>query len=448
MKIIVSNNVLLPEIPSRLAGMIHKRLTMPNPAYAEAVKRNRWAGNIPEVLRFYQNTAEGLTIPRGFILQLLRIATQQEVSWQIIDNRRTLPWVTFSFKGEMRDYQAEAVKDVLAHEFGVLNAATGSGKTAMTLYVIAKRKQPTLVIVHTKELLQQWVDRACQFLGMVPDEIGIIGNGKKRIGEKLTVGIVNSIYPIADEIKDRFGFIVLDECHHCPSRTLTEAVSAFDARFMLGLSATPYRRDGLSKLIYWYLGDQVHAVNKARLIQKGSILKPEIVTRETGFVSKYSLTNSYSKAISELTRDEPRNSLIAEDVAVYLRGNKGPVLILSDRKPHCDTLTKMLADKEINAAILTGDLGTIKRKETVERIRAGEVQAIVATGSLVGEGFDLPSLNALFMATPSKFKGRVTQYVGRVLRPAPGKDKAVVFDYIDRDPVLRASARARQRAYG
>jgi len=448
MKIIVNDHIKLENAPARFAGVIRERLTIENPAYSEAVKRNRWTGKIPKELRFYQDTPEGLTVPRGFAVQLLRMTTKHEVSWQIEDRRRTWPAVNFAFAGKLRDYQVEACTDVLKHEFGVLHAPTGSGKTTIALAVIAKRKQPALVIVHTKELLQQWIDRASQFLNMAPDEIGIVGNGEKRIGERLTIGIVNSIYPIASEIAEHFGFLIVDECHHCPRRTFTEALSAFDCRYQLGLSATPYRRDGLSRLINYSLGEQVHAVDKNRLIENGSILKPEIVTRRTGFESSFNLTAEYSKGISELTRNPERNGMIILDVTEFLRDNSGPVLVLSDRKAHCEDLAGMLIDQGIKTEILTGELATGKRKDAVERIVSGEVQAVCATGSLVGEGFDLPALSALFMATPLKFGGRLLQYVGRILRPAPGKDRATVFDYVDsREPVLAASARARMKVY-
>jgi len=285
MKIQISKKILLTEAPPSFLRIIRECLTLPNPKFAEAARMGRWTGSIPPALHFYQDTPDGLILPRGFALQLLRLATQCEVSWQLDDRRRTLPEVEFTFTGKLRDYQQEAAQDILPHDHGVLSCATGGGKTVIDLAVIAKREQPTLIIVHTKELLQQWIDRACQFLAMQPDEIGIIGGGKKRIGERLTIGIVNSIYPIVSEIRERFGFVVVDECHHCPSRTFTEAVSAFDCRFMLGLSATPYRRDGLSKLIYWYLGDVVHTVDKSRLIQECSILQPEVLQRHTGFTT-------------------------------------------------------------------------------------------------------------------------------------------------------------------
>ena len=176
-------------------------------------------------------------------------------------------------------------------------------------------------------------------------------------------------------------------------------------------------------------------------------MKPEVVTRRTGFVSSYNLTADYSKGISELTMCGPRNRQIAADVTHYLHEADGPVLVLSDRKSHCEILQTMLADLGTPAELLTGDLSNRKRTETVERIRAGKVKAIVATGSLVGEGFDLPALSAMFLTTPIKYAGRVTQYVGRVLRPAPGKDRAFIFDYQDQSGVLQASARKRQELY-
>jgi len=217
---------------------------------------------------------------------------------------------------------------------------------------------------------------------------------------------------------------------------------------MMGLSATPWRRDGLSKLIYLYLGDKVHQVDQVRLMEQGSIMKPEIIQRPTRFISSYDLTNAYSKGISELTMSVPRNQMIVADVVDYLKFNEGPVLILSDRKSHCGALQSMLTDAGIEAELLTGDLSISKRKKVVERIRAGQVQAVCATVQIAGEGLDFPELRAMFMGTPIKFEGRLIQSIGRVLRPAPGKDRATVYDYQDiREPVLMAAARARMRVY-
>ena len=269
-----------------------------------------------------------------------------------------------------------------------------------------------------------------------------------RIGKHLTIGIVNSVYKVAKEINRSIGYLIVDECHRAPSRTFTQAVSSFDSRYMLSLSATPYRRDGLSRLIYWHLGDVVHEIKKEDLISTGDILKAEVVTRETSFNTSLNASEQYSKMLSELTMDTQRNSLIASDVVRESRNGGGVCLLLSDRKAHCETIKMLLRGHGIKAELLTGDVSVKDRELIVDRLNEGKVKVLIATGQLIGEGFDCKGLSTLFLTTPIKFNGRVIQYLGRVLRPAPGKDKARVFDYIDsRVGVLRASAKARQGVY-
>ena len=338
---------------------------------------------------------------------------------------------------------------MLSRDFGILSAPTGSGKTIMALHILAKRNQPALIVVHIKALALQWVDRVGEFLGIPVDDVGFIGGGKKSIGKKVTVALVQSLYKCAQEIAQQIGFLIVDECHRCPSRTFTEAVTCFDSQYMLGLSATPWRRDRLSKLIFWHLGDMHHEVEKSRLIKSGDILSAEVIVRETDFKPHYDPVNEYSKMLSELTADDKRNRLIASDVAHEAENNAGICLVLSDRKKHCETLQALLRYKfKISSELLTGDLADSQRENVLDRLHQGQVNVLVATGQLIGEGFDLKELSTLFLATPIRFSGRVTQYLGRVLRPAPGKKKARVYDYIDvKVDVLKAAARARQRVY-
>jgi len=330
---------------------------------------------------------------------------------------------------------------------GTLSAPTGSGKTVMALKIIAERRQPALVICHTRELLNQWVDRIETFLNIPKADIGIIGDGKKRIGDKITVGIVNSIYPIAGELKHHFGHLVVDECHRTPSRTFTEAVTAFDSKYMLGLSATPYRRDGLSKLIFWHLGDCLHRIDQVDLQEAGHIVPAEVILRPTGYVPPLDMAAEYSTGLSVLTEDGDRNRLISVDVAREAGNGGGVCLLLTDRREHCERLWILLRRQGINAELLHGRHSPRDRQEVIERLNTGEVPVLVATGQLIGEGFDCRELSTLFMATPISFSGRVIQYFGRVLRPAPGKDIARVYDYLDSNPVLMAAARKRQKIY-
>jgi superfamily II DNA or RNA helicase len=357
--------------------------------------------------------------------------------------------VNFSFNGRLKHFQKIAVDEMLAKDFGTLSSATGSGKTVMALYIIARRKQPALIIVHTKDLAAQWVERIEAFLGIEPEAVGLIGGGKKIVGDKITVALVQSLYKCAEEVAENIGFLLVDECHRCPSRTFTEAVSSFDSQFMLGLSATPYRRDKLSKLIFWHLGDKHHEVDKSQLIESGDVLPAKVVFRETNYTTRCDPVNEYSKMLAELATDTERNILIASDVAREAARNSGICLVLSDRKAHCENLQALLRYRfKLESELFTGDLDISDRQKVLERINKGQVKVIIATGQLIGEGFDCKDLTTLFLATPIKFSGRLLQYLGRVLRPAPGKKYARVYDYVDvRVETLLKAANARQRVY-
>jgi superfamily II DNA or RNA helicase len=263
------------------------------------------------------------------------------------------------------------------------------------------------------------------------------------------VALVQSLYKCAEEVSARIGFVVADECHRCPSRTFTEAVVHFDARFMLGLSATPWRRDHLSRLIFWHLGDVHHEVDKAGLVAAGEVLPAEVIVRETRFRPFHDPVNEYSKMLSELTADTERNLLIAQDIAAEVAASPGICLVLSDRRAHCENLKALLRYRfKVDCELMTGDMPIQERQEVVARLNSGAARVVIATGQLIGEGFDCRGLSTLFLATPVRFSGRVLQYLGRVLRPAPGKQKARVFDYVDGQvETLVKAARARQRVY-
>jgi len=448
MKFILTNYIEIRQAPEDLLRKIRTAFTIENPAWIDNHKMGRWQGRTDHWLTFFENHPGGLSIPRGAMGAIISLCKELNIPYQIIDKRRTLPKGDFTFAGTLKPYQDQAVKEVMSRDFNVLQSPTGSGKTVMAMASIAERRQPALVIVHSKELLTQWQQRIETFLDIPRKEIGQIGNGKKRIGEKITVGIVNSLYRIAHDIRDRFGHLVIDECHRCPSRTFTEAVTAFDCKYMLGLSATPYRRDGLTKLIGWHLGRQV-AVNPADLTENDIIQNVEVVIRETDFTTNRDASAEYTRVLSELTEDGGRNRVIVNDIIKEASNGGGTCLVLTDRKAHCDTLADILSKQGIKADVLTGEVSNGARTAIVERLNAGQVRVLVATGQLVGEGFDCKELSTMFLATPIKFSGRVLQYLGRILRPAPGKDTAKIYDYVDINvPVLAASARARQKVYG
>ena len=452
MKVRISNKLRLTQVPDEISDTLVEHLQFLNPKWVENERMGRWNRGTTKVLKFFRRLPKGgLLIPRGYMRQLLLLGKRNDEKIDIEDCRRSLDDVDFRFRGTLKPFQQRAVDVMLTKEFGTLSAPTGSGKTVMAIYMIAKRRQPALVVVHTKDLALQWVDRLATFLDIASEQIGFIGGGKKHVGQTVTVALVQSLYKCAKDVSPKIGHLIVDECHRAPSRTFTEAVTAFDGRYMLGLSATPWRRDRLSKLIFWHLGDVHHEVSKSHLVAKGDLLDIEIVVRPTEFKPYYDPVNEYSKMLSELTSDDERNRLIAADVAGEVRQypNGGICLVLSDRKRHCETLQALLRHKHhISADLLTGDLPMELRRKVIDRIEAGQVRVLVATGQLIGEGFDCPAMSTLFLTTPIRFSGRVVQYLGRVLRPVKGVDRARVFDYVDIHVApLQAAAQARQRIY-
>lgn len=442
----IKNRAFFSNLPADVSTELRRRLTFPNPQWIENEKRGFWNGKTPREIRGYQSEGNGLLFPRGFTRQAIGMLKRGGIDYQINDQRRTLQDVKYSFSGELRDYQQEAVDQILTRDFGTLAAPTGSGKTIVALGVIAARKQPALIVVHTAELLNQWVKRIETYLEIPASEVGIIGGGKKRIGQAITVALVQSLCKCAAEVAPHIGSLIVDECHRAPSRTFTEAVTAFDCKYMLGLSATPWRRDGLSRLIFWYLGDVVHEIERGSLVEAGHVLKAEVIYRQTSFEPAADPSEEYSKMLTELCEAQNRNNLIAADVAAEAKNGRGICLVLSDRKSHCEAICKALERRKIKTTVLTGDLSKRQREQALMTLNNG-TKVLIATGQLIGEGFDLPALSTLFLATPIKFNGRVLQYVGRVLRPATGKDKARIYDYVDPVGVLQVAAKARHRIY-
>ena len=448
--ITIGKDIRIENIPEPLDQFLKHQLEIPNPKWLENDRMGRWNWATPRTLCFYTRTPDGdLILPRGYMGHLVRRCKKEGIEYRIHDRRRSLPLLDFTFAGELKPFQKSAVEALEPKHFGTLSAPTGSGKTIMAMAMIANRRQPALIIVHTQDLADQWVKRIETFLNIPESDIGRIGGGKKKIGTHITVALVQSLYKCAEEIAPRIGFLIVDECHRCPSRTFTEAVSLFDSKYMLGLSATPWRRDNLSQLIFWHLGDVQYAIDKHQLVDSGDILPAEIMVRETGFKARHDPAKAYSKMLAELTADDARNRLIAADVAIEAEKTDGICLVLSDRKQHCETLKAILTFRhKIAAEVLTGNVDFGRRACIQKDLAGGSIKVLIATGQLLGEGFDCPNLSSLFLATPIRFSGRVLQYIGRVLRPAPGKHQARIFDYVDvHVGVLKSAADARQRVY-
>ena len=408
------------------AQNLKSKLTIINPKWIENKRMGRW-NTEPKILKFYKESKNNIKIPKGLLY---------EFNSKIIDNRSKPIQINYKFLGVLREDQQPILDSIISKDFGTISIPTGGGKTVIALASIAERKCRTLIIVHTINLLNQWVERIKEFLNH--DNIGIIGDGKKTI-KSLSIGTVQTLYNNIDLIKNEFDYVIVDECHKTPSNTFLKILKNINCYYTLGLSATLYRNDGLSKLIEWYIGPCVHKITSKKLVESGSILPIQIIWKNTDFDTKLNPVTDYSKVLNELSKDEKRNKLICDDIAnEYSKGST--CLILSDRKHHCFELSKILSYKSINSIVLVGGSKT--------EFEIGENKILIATGQLIGEGFDLPKLDTLFLCTPIKYKGRLIQYVGRIRRKNDNKKYGKIYDYIDQNiDVFVKSAATRNKTY-
>ena len=437
MKLELNNKLHLHGAPAELAAQLRAQFTLDNPLYIAARKAGRYTGHLPPTLHFCEQADDALIMPRGAANTVWRRAREHGLV-EVEDNRLVLPEIDLTFRGSLRPYQQQACNSATESTMAALEAGTGSGKTVMALAIIAARKQPTLVLVHTRELLYQWRERIEQFLDV---EAGLIGDGRFEV-RPLSVAIVNTARNRLDELVDRFGHVVVDECHRVPASMFSEAVTAFPARFLLGLSATPYRRDGMDKLIGWFVGEHRMRVDLCTLQEVGAVLRPKIVERETDFLYHYA--DDYQDMITALVENPHRNESIAADIRQQAEQGR-TVLVVSDRVDHLKRLVELAAVDR--ARLLTGKTPKKERLAIVEDLKAGNVPVLYSTLSLIGEGFDAPGLDTLLLASPIRFNGRLKQVVGRVMRAADGK-QPVVIDYVDpRVGLLKHQAKARREVY-
>ena len=428
----IKNHIQVPYLNEELDDFLYEGLSMPNPVYAENKRMKRfWANKqINEELTFYKEKGEdGFYAPRGFLNDILEYCETNKIKCKINNQSHIFSDISLKFSGDLFPFQKPAINQMLLQNEGTLCAPTGSGKTVMGIKLICERLQPTLIIVHTKELLFQWADRLKQFANIKDSQIGFIGDGNLDEEKDVCVALIQTLrkYP---EIVNQYSYLIIDECHRCPSKTFTDVVTEFKGRYITGLSATPFRRDGLSKVIQFYCGNILYKIEPGDLIESGHITPIKSVIRQTNFIASMEDPSAeYSKLLQEIALDKERNAMIIDD-AHKMAKEGHTCLILSDRKAHCYEL-KELMGSPWNVEVLTGDTHAVKRKQIVEDVNAGKVEVLIATGQLIGEGFDCKNLSCLFLTMPIRYSGRIIQYIGRVLRPKPGKDKAIIFDYFD-----------------
>jgi len=441
----ISNDIQLKinELPYLLFQAIKQDLTMDNPAYNNALRLNLPTTNINSKIKLYSVDESTIKIPRGYGKRLIQKFREYQVQYSVSDNRLTLPPVEFNSKIKLRDYQKHPVDALVKHKQGGIVAGCGSGKTQIMLEIMARIKQPALWVCHTYELLNQTLDRACEVFDMKPEEVGIIADGKVRVGDKLTFALIQTLYKAElTELTGKFGAVFVDEAHHLAARSFFYPIGQFPALYRLWASATPERGDGLTGMIYACGGPVLYEINQDEL----PTITPGLVVVETQY-SRHYPPEEYSKLITDLINNKARNNLIVHTIAAEAPDNYS--LVLSDRIEHLETLQIMLQEAlpHMTIEILTGNIKKNARVDIMERVQNQQIDILLAT-QLAREGLDIIHLNRLFLATPKRAAGATQQEVGRIMRPCSGKKDAIVFDFWDsQSPILKAQFWRRRDVY-
>jgi len=425
-------------LPLKVQKKIEKDLTFKNPTYEKMIKQGKYINaSIAPELYFFNCEGKNYYTPKGYIFFLKRFLDKQGVKVLINDKSALFNPLKLKFNGTLRDYQEQAVKDLTSYPVGMLQALTGGGKTFTSIGVIAKIKQPTLIIVHSKELLYQWRDEIKKVLDF---DCGLLGDGCNDV-QKITVGIINTVEKNIDKLHNKFGMIIVDEVHKTGGNRYYKTLPQFTAKYMYGVSATPYRQDGLTHVLSALFGNKIK-IDEKHLRKKGYVLTPDIHRVYTNF--HYMFTNDYTKMITALCEDENRNVLIARTIYADFKKHKQPIIVVSDRTKHLERIQEKLM---MESSLLTGKTPKKERVEITRKLKNNECKVLFSTLSLIAEGFDAPNLSALFMGTPIKFAGRLLQSGGRILRPADGANPRV-YDFRDNNVnVLKYSGYARDKVY-
>lgn len=412
-----------------LINFLKEELNFANSEYFIKKKTGRNTWGTERYFRFIEETEHEVIVPRGFIGKLLRYCKQQKIDFKFLDERKKQNTVSFSTNLNLRPHQKLAIEAASRKEFGIITAPPGSGKTVIGLKIIAEKQQPALIIVHRKQLLEQWVERIQAFLGIPKKEIGIIGQGKAKPGKEITVAMIQSLgkqleKQEKEKITNSFGTIIIDECHHIPAETFRNAISKLTPYYQYGLTATPFRKGNDGKLIFIHLGETIAEI-KPQDIE--SYKRARIIIRNTSLdVPFNSKTDPFETLSKILVHDTARNKLILNDVTTEL--NKGKkVIIITERKEHIVTLNQFLK-QSFESVTLSGEDSEISRKTKWKILNEGNYQALITTGQFFGEGTDLQNASCLFLVYPFSFKGKLIQYIGRVQR---SEITPVIYDYRD-----------------
>ena len=467
--VITRSNMLyipLTLLSSKVLNHFRRIASFRNPEFYSKQALRLSTYQTPRIISCADLTDEYLALPRGCEDAVTTLLKEKNVAYRFEDKTNHGKTISVHFKGELRNEQHEAVNILTSCSNGVLSATTAFGKTVAAIGLIAQRGVNTLILVHTKALLDQWVQRLEQFLTI--DDMPVTEEGKRKRKKPLSpIGTLsstgNKLHGIIDialmqscisdnEVKPfvkDYGLVIVDECHHVSAVNFEQILKVINARYVYGLTATPIRKDGHQPIIFMQCGPIRYNADAKAQMQNQSFQRL-LVPRFTPFRPVNGEDLSFTKVSQQLAEDEYRNLFIVKDVIEALKEGRSPI-ILTSRTAHVGILAELLKPHCPNVITLVGSESTKEKRQKMERLQSiplSEPLIIVATGKYVGEGFDYARLDTLFLVSPVAWKGIVAQYAGRLHREFEGKQDVQIYDYIDiRVPVCESMYRKRLKGY-
>jgi superfamily II DNA or RNA helicase/very-short-patch-repair endonuclease len=450
-QIYIAKDGLHPGLRNRLLRLA----AFQNPEFYRAQAMRLSTYDKPRIIACAEDHPHHIGLPRGCLDEVRQTLTDLGVCSVLRDERYAGRPLDVSFHGELRPEQLTATRAMLAHETGVLAATTAFGKTVIGAWLIAQRGVNTLVLVHRRQLLDQWVERLSTFLDVPAKSIGRIGGGRSRATGLLDVAIIQSLVKkgVVDDRVAEYGHLIVDECHHLSAHSFEQVARQAKARFVAGLSATVARKDGHHPIIFMQCGP-VRYRDNARAQAAARPFEHFVLVQPTAFMSSRSPDPDrrveFQAIYQELVDDDSRNRRICDDIVASVDSGRSP-LVLTERNDHLDRLESGLVGKVRHLVVLRAGMGKKQRQALagqLEAIPREDARVILATGKYVGEGFDDPRLDTLFLTLPVSWRGTIAQYSGRLHRLYDGKREVRVYDYADLDvPMLARMFDRRCRGY-
>ena len=431
-KIVNANQIFVEKkgIPPVLMNRIVRIAAFRNPEFykAQAMRLPVW--NKPRVICCAENYPEYIGLPRGCMDSLIDLLEANGVQIEAEEKRSLGVPISVKFLGKLRPDQETAVKAIMKTDIGVLSAPTAFGKTVVAVALTARREVSTIILVHRTALLDQWKSSLKAFLNLPEEVPGVYGGGRKKLSGCIDVAVIQSLVKAENpgQLLESYGQVIVDECHHISAYSFESVLKMAGARYVTGLTATPVRRDGQQPIVFMQCGPVRH-----RVVSKSvESLRQEVWTMETK-PPHLSADAPIQDVFRAIVSDTSRNRLIADDViAAYKDGRK--ILILTERTSHLELLEQLITEQIDNLFVLHGRIPKGKRKKILDSLAVlnpATPHVILATGRLIGEGFDHPQLDTLVLAMPISWKGTLQQYAGRLHRTMHLKNYVRIYDYID-----------------